>query len=171
MTTSASTPAIEKFLLRARKPLTFHFALWWQVPNAFWSGVRLRHIDPEKAVASVPFKRFTQNPFRSTYFACLSMAAELSCAILAVMVIEGAKPSVSMLITQVNGDFVKKATSRTYFTCEEGLAIAAAAQRAQLTGEAVDYTASTIGRNEKGEEIARFQVRLSFKVRNEAPRT
>ena len=49
-----------------------------KLPAAFFSGVRIKEVGETKCRVSVPYKWFTQNPFRSTYFACLAMAAEMS---------------------------------------------------------------------------------------------
>ncbi|MBP6288168.1 MAG: thioesterase, partial [Ferruginibacter sp.] len=71
-------------------------------------------------MTSVPYKWLSQNPFRSTYFACLSMAAEMSTGVLALAHIYKRQPAVSMLVSKVEGTFLKKAIGRTRFTCEDG---------------------------------------------------
>jgi hypothetical protein len=159
------TPAREKFLKQIRNPWKFQLFQFMKLPAAFRSGVRLDAIDYEQATASVPYKRFTQNPFRSTYFAVLSMAAELSTGVLALLAIEGIKPSVAMLVKHVEGDFSKKATGRTFFTCEEGARLREAVAEALRTGEGVTARVLTIGRNEAGEEVARFHFTWTFKQR------
>jgi len=78
---------------------------------------------------SIPFKWFSQNPFRSTYFACLSMAAEMSTGALALGHLYKRKPTVSMLVVKTEGEYFKKAVGRTYFTCEDGAAIQSAVER------------------------------------------
>ena len=70
---------------------------------------------------TVPYKWFSQNPFRSTYFACLAMAAEMSTGVIGdgCICIKENLP-VSMLVVKVEAEYFKKATGRTNFVCEDG---------------------------------------------------
>lgn len=175
MTTSTShlvdlakiaTPAREEYRKQVRKKFLFKLFLWAKLPAAFWSGLRLDELDYLRSVASVPYKRLTQNPFKSTYFASLSMAAELSTGVMAMLSTKGVKPSVSMLVVNIESTFIKKATSRTYFTCEEGHKLYEGIAEAQRTGEPVTVKLHTIGRDKAGEEIAKFAFTWSFKIRS-----
>lgn len=159
------TTASEVFFKQIQNSWGFNFFMWKQLPAAFWAGVRLVSAERSKAVVKVPYKRMSQNPFGSTYFACLAMAAEMSTGVLALAAIHGAKPSISMLVSDVHGQFLKKATQMTYFTCEDGEKIFAAVESAKVTGQAVQIEALSIGRDAQGEEIARFRITWSFKVR------
>ena len=67
-----------KFIQMIKHPVKFRMFLFWKLPAAFFSGVRIKEIDEERCVVTVPYKWLTQNPFRSTYFASLGMAAEMS---------------------------------------------------------------------------------------------
>ena len=68
----------EKFLQLINNPFKFRLFLLAKLPSAFFSGVRVLVADEKKCVVTVPYKWFSKNPFKSTYFACLSMAAEMS---------------------------------------------------------------------------------------------
>lgn len=151
------------FLQLANSPFKLRFFLLTKLPAAFFSGVKVQEADEQKCIASVPFKWLTQNPFRSTYFASLSMAAEMSTGILAMAHIYKRNPGVSMLVLKVQGEFFKKATGRTSFTCEDGLTIRKTIEEAILTGEGKTVTALSTGRNAEGEVVATFQVTWSFK--------
>ncbi|CAN5288006.1 hypothetical protein BH20BAC1_BH20BAC1_21020 [soil metagenome] len=76
--------AQEKFLQMATHPLQFPFYMLRKLPAAFFSGCRVQEVSGEKCTVSVPYKWLTTNPFSSTYFASLSMAAELSTGLLAM---------------------------------------------------------------------------------------
>src|SRR5213596_2840542 len=97
--------------------------MFTKLPAALFSGIRVKYVDEERCEVTVPYKWFTKNPFRSTYFACLSMAAEMSTGILAMSNIYKRKPRISMLVTGIEGKFYKKATGKTEFICLEGNAI------------------------------------------------
>ena len=140
--------------------------LFLKLPSAYFAGLRVRHIDEQQCKVSIPFKWFTQNPFRSTYFACLSMAAEMSTGALAMVHLHKRKPPVSMLVVKVESEYFKKATGRTTFICEDGLAIKQAIEDTVSTGEARTVRAASTGFNERNEKVAMFYVTWSFKAKH-----
>lgn len=153
------------FFLMVQNPLKFRLYLFTKLPAAFFSGLRVVEASPDAAGVAVPFKRFTKNPFRSTYFACLSMAAELSTGLLAMANVYRRKPAVSMLITAMEAHFMKKATGRTTFTCEEGQKIEQTIDAALASGQGQELRVQSIGKNEKGEVVAVFWFTWSFKTK------
>lgn len=155
-----------KFLQLVKHPVKFRFFLLSKLPSAFFSGVRVTDVDEKKCSVKVPFKWLTQNPFKSTYFASLSMAAEMSTGVLALAHIYKRQPSVSMLVSKVEGNFLKKATGITIFTCEEGLAIKQTIEDALISNEGKTITARSYGRNKDGEIVAEFAITWSFKVKS-----
>src|SRR5687768_9353606 len=116
-----------KFIRRLQHPVKFRLYLLYKLPAAFFSGVRIREIDEQHCVVTVPYKWFSQNPFRSTYFACLAMAAEMSTGSLAMVNVAGRK--VSMLVVKFEAAYFKKATSRTRFLCNDGPLLASTIAR------------------------------------------
>src|SRR3982751_540836 len=108
------------FIRSLKHPLKFRMFLLSQLPNAFFAGLRVKELDETICQVSVPYKWFTKNPFRSTYFACLSMAAEMSTGILAMAHVYKREPKISMLVIGIEGKFYKKATEPVVFTCTEG---------------------------------------------------
>lgn len=155
----------QSFIKLLRHPVKFRLFLLAKLPSAYFSGVRVRSISENKCEVSVPYKWFSQNPFKSTYFACLSMAAELSTGALAMAHLYKRNPTVSMLVIKTEADYFKKATNRTLFTCEDGLLINKAIEETILTGEPRSVTAKSIGKNEQGELVADFKITWSFKTR------
>ena len=125
----------EKFLQLIRHPVKFRMFLFNKLPSAFFSGVRVKTIDEHKAIVTVPYKWFSQNPFRSTYFACLAMAAEMSTGLLGLLHTHKRAPAISMLVVGLEAKYFKKATSVTTFTCEDGTAINNTIEEAISTGE------------------------------------
>lgn len=156
-------PAVRSFIRFAGDPFKFSLYLLWKLPIAWLSGVRLRQLEEEQCTTVVPFKWLSQNPFRSTYFACLAMAAEMSTGLLAMMYVRAAPKRVSMLVTGMNASFVKKATGKTLFTCHDGAAIQAAIARTAATGEPETVTVNSTGTSPDGTVIASFAITWSFK--------
>jgi hypothetical protein len=136
-----------------------------KLPSAFFSGVRVVYMDESSSQVSVPFKWFSQNPFKSTYFACLAMAAEMSTGILAMTHTYKRNPAVSMLVTNLEANYSKKATGKTVFTCAMGDEIKSAVNAAIETGEAQKMKVRSVGRSAAGEEVAEFYITWSFKIK------
>jgi hypothetical protein len=157
--------SIEKFLSIVHHPLKFRLFLLKKLPSAFFSGVRMKYADQYKTIVTVPLKWFTRNPFNSTYFACLSMAAEMTTGILALANVYEQVPPVSSLVIKTEGSFMKKATGITSFTCEDGLMFQQAVREAASSGKASIVSARSVGTDENGEIVAEFIITWSFKAR------
>ncbi len=157
-------PAARAFMRFAGQPFRFSLYLFWKLPIAWLSGVRLKQLTETGCVTVIPFRWLSQNPFRSTYFACLGMAAEMSTGLPAMMYVRGATPKrVSMLVTGMQASFMKKATAKTWFTFEEGDILRDAIARTAATGEPETVTVNSIGRSHDGTVIASFAITWSFK--------
>jgi Domain of unknown function (DUF4442) len=159
-------PAAPAFIKLMKHPVKFRMFLFFKLPSAYFSGVRLRDIDAAHSRVTVPFKWFSQNPFKSTYFACLAMAAEMSTGVLGLMQLHKRKPAVSMLVVGLEAKYFKKATDRTSFICKDGELIAQAVDEAIATGEARTVRATSTGTNKDGEVVAEFYITWSFKAKN-----
>lgn len=155
-----------EFIKLVKHPVKFRMFLLLKLPSAFFCGVRVKEICKEKAIVTVPYKWLSQNPFKSTYFACLAMAAEMSTGLLAMMNTYKSNPSVSMLVVSLQATYHKKATGITAFVCEDGSAIAHTVAEAVQTGEGRSIKAKSVGRNEQGEVVAEFFIEWSFKAKS-----
>ncbi|MCH9647089.1 MAG: DUF4442 domain-containing protein [Deltaproteobacteria bacterium] len=156
----------EKLSRRVTNPWLMRVFLITQLPLGWFAGLRVRRLEPELCEATVPYGWRTKNPFRSTYFAAQSMAAELSTGALAMVAVKSTKVPVAMLIVDMEGTFGKKATSLVTFRCEEGSKISAAVQEAERTGDPVVARVETVGRMGDGTEVSRFHFTWSFKRRS-----
>jgi hypothetical protein len=165
-TAPALTPAADERRRKMLSPLLMRLYFLAKLPLALIAGVKLRALDAEHAVATVPYGWRSTNPFRSTYFAALAMAAELSTGALAMLAVEQTAKPVAMLIVSMTASFEKKATGLTTFTCAEGAKLAAAVARAVESGEPATAEAETIGRSADGTVVARFTFTWSFKARS-----
>lgn len=134
-----------------------------KLPAALFCGLRIDRLDEARCDCSVPYGWRTTNPFKSMYFAVQAMAAEMSTGALGLSVVNAAPVPVSMLIVGMDAAFSKKVTTRATFTCEAGAEMAAAVSTTLETGESVKVTALTVGRDEAGDEVARFHFTWSFK--------
>jgi len=157
---------MDDFIRLLNNPFKFRLYLLAKIPSAFFSGIRVREIDETHSVVTVPYKWFSKNPFRSTYFACLSMAAEMSTGVLAMSHVYKRQPAISMLVVSMEANYFKKTTGVTLFGCTDGPAIKTAIEQAVATGEGQMVKARSIGTNTAGEEVAEFLITWSFKVKS-----
>src|SRR5215208_4110255 len=153
------------FIKSMKHPVKFRMFLLSMLPNAFFEGVRVKEISENHCTTVVPYKWFTRNPFRSTYFACLSMAAEMSTGALCLAHLYKRDPAVSMLVVKTEGEYFKKAVDKTVFVCEDGLQIKKTIEEAIESGEGKTIRAKTIGKNKAGEVVAEFFITWSFKAK------
>ena len=153
------------FIKLMQHPVKFRMFLFTKLPAAFFAGVRVREVSEESCRVTVPYKWLSQNPFRSTYFACLSMAAEMSTGSLAMAHLYKRQPPVSMLVVKVESEYFKKATGRSSFLCEDGSLFREAIEDTIATGEAKTVRARSVGTNTSGEVVAEFHITWSFKVK------
>ena len=144
----------------------FNLFMLRKLPSAYFSGVRLKSLTVKDCTVTVPFKWFSQNPFKSTYFACLAMAAELSTGALAMANVFKRKPGISMLVVSMEAEYFKKATGLTSFVCTDGADFTQIINKAVASGEPQTLAALSEGRNSNGELVARFIITWSFKVKS-----
>ncbi len=147
-------------------PLKFRFFLLTRLPSALFAGLRVTRLDADACAVTVPYRWSTRNPFRSTYFACLAMAAEMSTGTLALSHIYKRKPPVSMLVTNLEAAYFKKATGLTTFTCADGTLIQATVAEAVATGEGRTVRVRSAGTSPNGDLVAEFYITWSFKVKS-----
>jgi len=135
------------------------------LPGALFFGLRIKTIDLQRSVVQVPYRWSTKNPFQSIYFAALTAAAELSTGILALAAIDG--KSMSMLVTKVQGEFVKKAKGMTYFECNEVVSLMDAVEFASNHEQGATVNLKSTGKNEQGETVAVFNFEWSFRKKSQ----
>lgn len=160
--------AIDKraaFFSLVNHPLKLRLYLLGNLPSAFFSGLKVLQANESSCTVSVPYKSFTKNPFRSTYFACLSMAAELSTGVLAMANVFGEKPAVSMLITGMEAKFHKKAKGITVFHCSDGERIRECISTSRATRSSQEIKVHSTGTNSDNEIVAEFWFTWSFKAK------
>lgn len=147
-------------------PFGFRLFLWRQLPLAACAGLRLRSLDEGGCTVILPGGWRTQNPFRSTYFAAQSMAAEMSTGAPAMVLVQSSEARISMLVTEIKGRFTKKIVGVSQFTFRELGEMADAIERAARTGEPAIFLARSVGKNEASDLAAEFDVTWSFKRRD-----
>jgi len=139
--------------------------LFFKLPAAWWTGVRLRSLDDKKAVVTVTHRWINQNPFRSMYWAVQGMAAELSTGVMVSRLIAQTGKPVSMLVANNKGSFSKKAKGRITFTCMDGHKISEALDKTIETGEGQTLWMNSTGVNKEGITVSDFSFEWTIKLK------
>lgn len=147
-------------------PSKLNTFLFFKLPSAYWSGVRVKAISKDKCTVTVKHRWFNQNPFNSMYFAVQAMAAELTTGALVMMQIKLSGKKISMLVANNNGNFTKKATGRIIFTCNDGHLIEDAIKQTIANGEGQTIWMKSVGINEKGEQVSEMNFEWSIRLKS-----
>ncbi|MEN8139112.1 MAG: DUF4442 domain-containing protein [Bacteroidota bacterium] len=145
--------------------LKFRVFLIYKLPIAFIAGLRLVSISDEKTEIRVKHSWWNQNPFNSMYFAVQAMAAEISTGLMVYRKIEQSGKSVSMLVTNQEATFTKKATGWNYFRCDDGNIISATIENAVITKEGQTVWVESKAKDESGDVVSVFRFQWSIKER------
>lgn len=140
--------------------------LMFKLPSAYLCGVRLKELDNSKTIVTVTHRWINQNPFNSMYFAVQSMAAELTTGALVIKKIKESGKQISMLVTNHNGTFTKKAVGKIIFICNDGHLIDEALQRTIETGEGQTILLKSVGINENDEQVSAYEFEWSVKLKS-----
>lgn len=139
--------------------------MFFKLPSAWWSGVRLTYMDDSKAVASVKHRWVNQNPFKSMFWAVQGMAAELATGAMVSSQIAESGKRISMLVQNNTANFSKKATGRITFTCEDGHLIKEALAKTIATGEGQTIWMKSVGVNKEGVVVSTFKFEWTVRLK------
>ncbi len=146
-------------------PLAFKAGLIKGLPLAAFTGVKLTKLNETDCEVTVPYSFINKNPFNTTYWAVLGMAAEMASGALLLMYTHKLKPSVSTFVVGCDAKFVKRAVGITTFKCDQGLEIAEKVFNTCQTFEGEEIKCMTNAYNEQGEIVAEFSFTWGIKAR------
>lgn len=144
----------------------FKAGLLKELPMASIAGLKITELDDEQCKVTVPYKYINKNPFNTTYWAVLGMAAEMASGALVQMFTHKLEPSVSMFVTGCDGKFIKRALGVTTFICNDGTLIAETVQKAIETKEPQTMQSSSKGYDKDNVLICDFTFEWSLKARS-----
>tara|TARA_X000000950_G_scaffold74611_3_gene93130 strand:- start:5371 stop:5823 length:453 start_codon:yes stop_codon:yes gene_type:complete len=143
--------------------LRFNRFNFFNLPAAWWTGVRVTHLDKKVAEVSVKHRWINQNPFGSIFWAVQGMAAELSTAAFVMTAIKKTGRPVSMLVLTASASFKKKAKGLIKFQCDQGLSVSQIVENAVKTGEPEKFILRSVGTDEDGNVVSTFEFEWSIK--------
>jgi hypothetical protein len=160
-----NNPTVQKSIQDLLTPWKLKVYFLLNLPSAWFWGIRLKALTPLHAVSEVPYGWFTKNPFQSIYFATQAGAGEFPSGVLAKLATQATPVPVSMLVRNVQIEFVKKATAATTFTCSDGQLLQDTVRRAVETGEGQACTITVTGTQNNNEVVSIMKITWSFKAK------
>ncbi len=136
------------------------------MPMGTIAGLKIIELDDVHCKVTVPYKYINKNPFNTTYWAVLGMAAEMASGALVQMYTHKIEPSVSMFVTGCDGKFVKRAVGVTTFICKDGQLIADSVQKAIETKQPLTILSNVKGYDKDNVLLVDFNFEWSLKARN-----
>jgi len=147
-------------------PKKINSFMFFKLPLAWLGGVRVKEMNDTSCIVMIRHRWINQNPFKSMFWAAQGMAAEMSTGVLVMKKIADSGKKVSMLVTNQQGNFTKKATGLIRFECGDGQLIADAIEQSSKTGEGQVVVMKSIGYNREGVSVSNFTFEWSLRVKN-----
>lgn len=138
---------------------------FFKLPSVFWLGIRVKSISEDSCKVSVKHRWINQNPFKSLFWAVQGMAAELSTGAMVMSCIKDSNRKISMLVANNKATFLKKATGRITFTCDDGQLIKKAINETIESGEGKTVWVKSEGVNKDGIIVSVFEFEWTLKVK------
>ena len=144
----------------------FRAGMLKELPMGAIAGLKITELDELQCKVTVPYKYVNKNPFNTTYWAVLGMAAEMASGAMVHMYTHKITPSVSMFVTGCNGKFIKRAVGVTTFICNDGQLIANTIQKAIDTMQPQTIQSNVKGYDKNSVLLVDFTFEWSLKARS-----
>jgi len=146
--------------------IKYTFFLFFQLPSAFFCGVRLKYLDSLKSIVSINHSWFNKNPFKSIFWAAQGMAAELTTGSLIKNVIKESGLNVSYLVVENKSSFYKKATGKIIFECNQGKELQDLFNSFNQDNDNAIIELKSVGVDSNNVKVSEFSFTWSLKVRS-----
>ena len=146
--------------------IKYTFFLFFQLPSAFFCGVRLKYLDSLKSTVSINHSWFNKNPFKSIFWAAQGMAAELTTGSLIKNIIKESGLNVSYLVVENKSSFYKKATGKIIFECNQGKELQDLFNLFNQDNNNATIELKSVGVDSNNIKVSEFSFTWSLKVRS-----
>lgn len=154
-----SSPLLKKLQWRLR------LLGWFKIPMIGFLNPRLLHVDDEAVKLKIRLSRRSKNHLGSMYFGALSVGADVAAGLLVFYFAERLNAKISFVFKGLKAEFLKRAESDVVFECTEGILIMETVLASKESGERKNETINVIAYDSNGDEVARFEMIISVKVK------
>ncbi len=153
---------------RLRETLFVRAFALTKIPLMFFARPTVEELTDERCVVRLKLNRRTKNHVGSMYFGALSIGADLAGGLIAMKLTRERGAKMRILFKDFHADFLARAESDVYFTCEDGAAVQKAVEQALGQDEGVNLPVEVLATcpDKRGDDpVARFKLTLSLKRR------
>jgi len=139
-----------------------------KIPMLFTVRPSVTQLSENQCVVKIPMSRWVQNHLNSMYIAVLAMGADVVGGLLAFQRAQKAGSKIDLIFKAMDAEFYKRVEGDAYFTCNDGLLLTEAVDRAIRTGERVNQPVTvmvTVPSHLGDTPAAKFTMNLSLKRR------
>jgi hypothetical protein len=136
-----------------------------KIPLIGYVKPRLLILDDHQVQVKIKLRRRTKNHLQSMYFGSLAVGADVAAGIHAFYFAKKTGVHVSFAFKSVNGEFTQRAMTDVIFESNDGQVVENAFNRAMETKERINEPVNVIAYNTMKEEVARFNLVISIKVK------
>ena len=136
-----------------------------KIPLLWFCRPRIVNITSTSIEIKIPLRRRTKNHLNSMYFGALSVGADITGGLLAMMCIQKTKKKVALIFKDFKADFLKRAEGDVHFICKQGNDITGLVHKTIKSGQRenmivyIDAVVPSIS----SEVVAKFELTLSLK--------
>ncbi len=136
------------------------------LPMVYLAGIRVTQCNDELCEVRMKYSWIVRNPFKSTFWAVLGMAAEMASGALFVAYTRDQQPKISFILIAQEGKFHKKARGKMRFVCNHTAQVREAVLQAMGDRERHEIQVPVRSLNEEGELLAEMQFTWVLQQRN-----
>lgn len=136
-----------------------------KIPLIHFVRPKLLKIDDTSAEVRIRLRRRTKNHLNSMYFGALAVGADVAAGLHAFYFAEKMGSPVSFAFKGMDAEFLMRAESHIVFKSDEGQLVKKAMEQSKSSGERVNQPILVTAINSKKEEVARFKMIVSVKVK------
>ena len=138
----------------------------FKIPMIGFVGPKLIHMDEEKIVVKIVYKRRTLNHLKSVYLGALVVGADLVGGFHAFFIGKSMNKNLSIVFKDFNAEFIQRPMDDVYFVCTEGRRVIEMIETSVRTVERVTEKISMEAFTNYPEDpnhVASFSLGLSIK--------
>jgi len=136
-----------------------------KIPIIGFVKPKLMMLDDHIGQVRIRLRRRTRNHLNSMYFGALAVGADVAAGLHAFYFANKMGKKVSFAFKGMDAEFLRRAESDVTFTSSEGPLVEAAMKKSAETGERVNQEIMVLATDEDGEEVAKFKMIVSVKVK------
>jgi hypothetical protein len=119
------------------------------------TGMIIVELNEEGCRVKLKDRWWIRNPFRSVYWAVMSMAAEMSTG--ALLYAYASEPKVQFILVEMKAKFYKKVRGKSFYFCRAGEAIRKELAELQNTNDTRMVILPALALDESGTTVAEFE--------------